>query len=69
MSLLKLQPRILESVRMLEPGTPERLVTERKLRRLARLSFDEQLAAAADKFPTVFAEVRATPVSVSEQVR
>ena len=54
MSLLKLHPRLLERVRTLEPGTPERLVTERKLRPLARLALRAQLTAAANKMPTVF---------------
>ena len=54
MSLLKLHPRLLERVRTLEPGTPERLVTERKLRPLASLTLKHQLAAAADSMPTVF---------------
>ena len=51
MSLLKLHPRILDVVRMLPPGTPERLVTERKLRPLARLAVNQQLAEAGNQIP------------------
>ncbi len=59
MSLLKLDPRLVERVRTLEPGTMERLVTERKLRPLAKLARDEQLAEAANAMPKVFGELRA----------
>ncbi len=56
MSLLRLHPRVQERVRELEPGTPERLVTERKLRPLANLALNQQLAAAASTIPTVFGQ-------------
>lgn len=46
MELLKVHPLILDFVRHLKPGTPARLVTERKLRRLVRGTRDEQLVAA-----------------------
>ncbi|MBK7072925.1 MAG: hypothetical protein IPH44_11535 [Myxococcales bacterium] len=47
MSLLLLHPDILDYVRNLPAGTPERLVTEKKLRRLVRLPFASQLKEAA----------------------
>lgn len=47
MSLLLLHPDILDYVRILPAGTPERLVTEKKLRRLVRLPFARQLKEAA----------------------
>jgi len=46
MELLRLHPLILDFVRDLKAGTPDRLITERKLRRLARLMLMEQLPAA-----------------------
>jgi hypothetical protein len=46
MDLLVLHPDILDYVRNLPPGTPERLVTEKKLRRLTRLPHEPQLRAA-----------------------
>ena len=47
MRLLLLHPNILEYVRNLSPGTPERLVTEKKLRALAKQPHADQLVAAA----------------------
>jgi len=51
MDLLKLDPLILDYVRNLPVGTPERLVTERNLRRLVRLAADSQLREAAKRVP------------------
>ena len=45
MQLLKLHPVVLEHVRALGPETPERMVTERKLRWLTRMGHSEQLEA------------------------
>jgi cell division inhibitor SulA len=47
MSLLLLHPDILDYVRNLPVGTPERLVTEKKLRTLTKLPVSQQLARAA----------------------
>lgn len=46
MHLLKLHPSILDYVRLLGPETPERMVTERKLRVLEWVATNEQLAVA-----------------------
>ena len=46
MELLQLDPLILGYVRQLAPGTPERLITERKLRRLVKLPPAQQLVVA-----------------------
>ena len=51
MSLLLLHRDILDYVRNLPPGTPERLVTEKKLRPLVRLAADSQLREAAKRVP------------------
>jgi len=45
MHLLRLHPLVLDYVRSLGPETPERMVTERKLRSLARLPMSDQLQA------------------------
>lgn len=45
LALLKLHPEIQAWVRALPPGTPERYVTERRLREVARLPQERQLAA------------------------
>lgn len=47
MDLLLLHPNLLDYVRNLPPGTPERLVTEKKLRRLVKLVGPAQLQEAA----------------------
>jgi hypothetical protein len=47
LSLLLLHPNILDYVRNLPAGTPERLVTEKKLRTLTKLPVSQQLARAA----------------------
>jgi len=47
LSLLLLHPDILDYVRTLPTGTPERSVTEKKLRTLTRLPASQQLARAA----------------------
>lgn len=46
LDLLRLDPRIREFIRTLPAGTPERLVTERQLRRLVRLPPGEQVRVA-----------------------
>ncbi len=46
MHLLKLHPAVQDYVRSLTPDTPERLVTERKLRQLAKLNYEQQLQVA-----------------------
>ncbi len=51
MHLLRLHPAVLDYVRSLGPETPERMVTERKLRRLGHLPHDEQLVAARLALP------------------
>jgi len=51
LSLLRLHPDILEHVRSLPAGTPSRLVTERSLRPLTRLSFEEQLKLGRSVLP------------------
>ncbi len=45
LNLLKLAPEIQQAVLELPVGTPERLVTERKLRDLSSLHKDRQVAA------------------------
>jgi hypothetical protein len=47
LSLLLLHPDILDFVRTVPAGTPERSVTEKKLRTLTKLSASQQLARAA----------------------
>jgi len=42
--LLRLQPDIQAALRALPPVTSPRMITERRLRSLARLSWNEQLA-------------------------
>jgi hypothetical protein len=51
LDLLKLAPGILDYVRNLPPGTPDRLVTERNLRPLVRMSMLTQLREAAKLVP------------------
>jgi hypothetical protein len=51
LDLLKLDPSILEYVRCLPAGTPERLVTEKMLRPLVGLGHDAQLLVAERKVP------------------
>jgi len=51
MGLLKLHPAIKEYVRMLPPGTPPRLVTEKGLRPLTFLNHKEQLHRAPSLLP------------------
>ena len=46
LSLVKLAPAIKEFVRALPAGTPERLVTERRLRLISGLDHDEQVRRA-----------------------
>jgi hypothetical protein len=53
LALLKLAPAILVAIRALPPGTPERLVTERKLRPLTGLPQSEQLQAARRLIPAL----------------
>jgi len=53
LALLKLAPTILDAIRVLPAGTPERLVTERKLRPLTRLPHREQLQAARRFIPAL----------------
>ncbi len=53
MDLLRLHPVVLDYVRSLGPETPERLVTERKLRRLTRMRQPEQLEAVRFLFLAV----------------
>lgn len=48
--LLDLHPLILERLPTLPPGTPERFITERALRRVAALPSSAQLKAAAALF-------------------
>ena len=47
MDLLLLHPDILDYVRNLPPGTPERMVTEKKLRQFTKLPASQQLVRAA----------------------
>jgi len=53
LNLLKLHPAILDCVRNLGPDTPERLVTERKLRKLLLLAKPDQLGAARFMIPGI----------------
>ena len=53
LSLLKLDPAILDAIRALPARTPERVVTERKLRSLTRLPHSEQLEAARRFIPAL----------------
>jgi len=46
LGLLKLHPRIIDFIRSLSSGAPERAVTEKRLRTLVRLGHNEQLAHA-----------------------
>jgi hypothetical protein len=51
LSLLKLAPAIRDFVRSLPAGTPERMVTERKLRLIAGSPHDEQVRRATIDLP------------------
>ena len=51
MELLEVHHRILDYVSTLGPETPERLVTERKLRKLTRLPLQDQLDSACFVWP------------------
>jgi len=51
MELLHLHPDILAYVRNLPSSTPERLVTERKLRRLVKLPLPRQVSEAVKSLP------------------
>ncbi len=51
MSLLKLHPALQDYVRALGPETPERLVTERKLRKLTSLPLQDQVDSACFMWP------------------
>ena len=53
LALLRLAPPILDAIRALPPGTPERLVTERKLRPLTGLPHGEQLQVARRFMPAL----------------
>ena len=52
LNLLKLAPEIQQAILELPVGTPERLVTERKLRDVAHLQHEEQLVALRKIAPT-----------------
>jgi hypothetical protein len=54
MGLLKLHPAIKAYLRGLPPGTPPRLVTEKKLRPLTLMAFDAQLQCASSILPASF---------------
>ena len=56
LALLKLTAPIREAIKRLPPGTPARLVTERRLRTLTGLSEKEQVAALADLLDAMGAE-------------
>ena len=51
LAMLELAPEIREYVRQLPPGTPERLVTERRLRALTGMTPGEQMKKARDVVP------------------
>ena len=51
LALLKLAPAILDAIRALPPGTPERMVTERKLRPLTGTPWRRQLRKIARLVP------------------
>ena len=51
LGLLRLAPVLLEYVRALPTGTPARMVTERGLRPLTRLSEEEQIERAMRRAP------------------
>ena len=53
LALLRLAPAILAAIRALPPGTPERMVTERKLRPLTGLPRSEQLQASRRFLPAL----------------
>jgi hypothetical protein len=53
LALLELAPAILDAIRALPPGTPERMVTERKLPPLTGLAHSEQLQAARRFIPAL----------------
>jgi len=53
LALLKLHPAILDAIRALPAGTPERLVAERKLRPLTGLPHSDQLQAARRFIPAL----------------
>jgi hypothetical protein len=59
MNLLRLHPDILDYVRNLAVGTPERLITEKKLRALTSVASSQQLLHAA-RMLVGFAASRAT---------
>jgi hypothetical protein len=58
MHLLKLHPTIQDYVRSLTPDTPERIVTERKLRKLTKFDFERQLEVAQFMLPGFLAGYR-----------
>ncbi len=51
LALLKLHPEIQAWVRALPPGTPERYVTERRLRVVGKLPLARQLTATRHTWP------------------
>ncbi len=53
LALLELAPAIMAAIRAPPPGTPERLVTERRLRPLTGLPHGEQLRAAQRFIPAL----------------
>ncbi len=53
LALLRLHPEIQAWVRGLPPGTPERYVTERALRAIARLPLGLQVGAARKRWPAI----------------
>jgi hypothetical protein len=65
LALLDLAPSIIAYVRSLGPGTSERLITERRLRPLTRLSLAEQVTLALKVLPgfATFAARRAGEVA------
>lgn len=52
LALLKLHPDIQKWLRLLPPGTPPRLITERALRSVARMDAEKQLWEVARRWPT-----------------
>jgi len=57
MGLLNLHPAIKAYVRGLPPGTPPRLVTEKKLRPLTLMTLNAQLQCASSILPSSFANL------------
>jgi hypothetical protein len=51
MSMLKLHPEIVAYVKSLPPGTPTRMITERRLRRLTADAPEEQFSMAMQVLP------------------